>query len=77
MHMNRTGVHRAPQARHKREATAKKQRGPELKPLLQWCGPDIFRGALPWGLADREPSQKEKALRFRVPKVLLSQETRG
>eukprot|EP00439_Symbiodinium_sp_Y106_P082653 s538_g22.t1 len=50
---------------------------PELKPLLQWCGPDIFRGALPWGLADREPSQKEKALRFRVPKVLLSQETRG
>ncbi|CAE7887217.1 unnamed protein product, partial [Symbiodinium microadriaticum] len=29
---------------------------PELKALLQWCGPDIFRGALPWG-SQTEPEK--------------------
>ena len=58
MQMKGKGLHPVPQAVHKPEAT-KKQRGPELKALLQWCGPDIFRGALPWG-SQTEP-EKEKS----------------
>ena len=24
------------------------RQGPEMQPLLEWCGPDIYAGALPW-----------------------------